>query len=160
MPEKVKEIARPSGATRFFFRLPIKFYDIGLGWIFGKRLLLLAHRGRKSGVEHQTVIEVVRFDRQTRTYFVASGWGEKSDWYQNVLANPQVKVVSGRDEMQAVARKLAPVEAAEELVDYSHRHPGAWRELASFMGYKLDGTEADIRALGAMIPMIAFEPAQ
>jgi hypothetical protein len=34
----------------------------------------------------------------------------------------------------------------------------AWRELARFMGYHLNGTEEDILALGKSIPLFRFHP--
>jgi hypothetical protein len=32
------------------------------------------------------------------------------------------------------------------------------RELARFMGYRLDGSDDDIRALGRILPMFIFKP--
>jgi hypothetical protein len=37
-------------------------------------------------------------------------------------------------------------------------HPLAMRELAQFMGYRLDGADEDTLALGRMIPMFIFKP--
>lgn len=45
-----------------------------------------------------------------------------------------------------------------ELAAYARRYPLAWRELVRFMGYRLNGSEEDIRALGGMIPMFVFKP--
>jgi NAD-dependent dihydropyrimidine dehydrogenase PreA subunit len=53
---------------------------------------------------------------------------------------------------------LSSEAGAQEIVDYAHRHPFALRELASFMGYRLNGTQEDIRALGLAIPMFVFQP--
>jgi hypothetical protein len=53
---------------------------------------------------------------------------------------------------------LTPEEAGAELLDYHRRHPLALRELARFMGYRLDGSESDVRALGELLPMVAFRP--
>ena len=57
-----------------------------------------------------------------------------------------------------MAERLSPEAVVEELLDYARRHPLALRELARFMGYRLDGTEDDICALGRMIPMFLFKP--
>jgi hypothetical protein len=60
----------------------------------GQRLLLLQHTGRKSGnarltvlevVARLTVLEVVARDQATGTYIVASGFGEKADWFQILM---------------------------------------------------------------------------
>ncbi len=156
MAEKVKQLSRPRGLGRLAFRLPIWLYKIHLGWLLGSRFMLLEHTGRKSGLPRKTVIEVVRFDKQKRIFYAASGWGEKSDWYQNVMKNPHVSIQSGRVNQPAVAERLPAEEAGEELVQYARQHPMAWRELASFMGYELDGSEAEIRTVAQSLPIIAF----
>jgi hypothetical protein len=56
------------------------------------------------------------------------------------------------------ARFLPPEEAGNEMLDYARRHPQALRELARFMGYKLDGSQADIQAMGKALSMVAFQP--
>lgn len=153
MVEKIKETKPPRGLARMAFRLPIWLYRLGLGRLLGTRFLLLTHTGRKSGLTRQTVLEVVRYDKASRTYIVAVGFGTRSDWYQNVMAKPHVMVDSG-----VIAEHLPPEAAEEELVDYSHRYPGLMTELASILGYRLDGTEADVRALGQIVPMLALRP--
>ncbi|HKI54146.1 MAG TPA: nitroreductase family deazaflavin-dependent oxidoreductase, partial [Anaerolineales bacterium] len=90
----------PSKALRFGLRLPIFLYRIKLGWLLGDRFLMLTHTGRKSGLPRHTVIEVVKHDKETDTYYVVSGWGEKSDWYRNIRKTPQVTVQSGRRKFQ------------------------------------------------------------
>ena len=158
MPEKVKDLKPPTGLARLAFRAPLWLYRAGLGWLLGGRFLELTHIGRKSGKERQTVLEVVKHDRQTGAYYVAAGFGPKSDWYQNVLANPQVKVRSGRQSMAARAVPLAAEESGLVLVDYAHRYPLAFKELCQFMGYRVDGSDADIRALGQDLHLVALRP--
>lgn len=158
MPEKIKEIQPPSGLTRLAFRAPLWLYRWGLGWLLGSRFLQLTHTGRKSGLPRQTVLEVVRHDKGDNAFYVVSGWGESSDWYRNVIENPQVSIRTGHQRFQAYAERLPPKLAGDELVDYHHRHPGALSQLAGFMGYRLDGSEADVRALGELLPVIAIRP--
>ena len=156
MPEQVRQVTPPRGWARLAFRLPIWFYHLRLGGLLGKRFLLLTHTGRKSGQPRQTVLEVVRYDPDSTTFIVASGFGEKSDWVRNLRRNPQVTVQCGRQRWEMVTRFLTPQEAGEELLDYSHRHPLAMQELARFMGYRLDGTREDIESLGRILPMVAL----
>jgi deazaflavin-dependent oxidoreductase (nitroreductase family) len=158
MPEIVKEVQPPSGLARLAFRMPILLYQGGLGWLLGHRFLLLTHTGRKSGLPRQTVLEVVRYDRETEDYYIAVGFGKHSDWYKNVIANPQVDVRSGRDRIHAKAEQLTPDEAGDELVRYAHVHPATFKELVTFMGYRVDGTDADIHALGKYVRMFVLKP--
>jgi deazaflavin-dependent oxidoreductase (nitroreductase family) len=158
MPEKIKDVKPPRGLARLAFRLPILLYRLGWGGLLGTRFLLLTHTGRKSGLERKTVLEVVRYDKETTTFVVAAGFGPQSDWYRNIRHNPQVIVQCGRRRWEMVANFLTPELSGEELLDYARRHPRALRELASFMGYRLDGSQEDIRALGQMLSMVAFRP--
>lgn len=158
MAEKIKEIHPPRGFERLLWRAPIWLYRVGLGGLLGGRFLLLNHIGRKSGRVRQNVLEVVRRDERGNAYIVASGFGEKADWLQNVTANPQVKIQVGWRKMNARAQRLSQGGATEELLDYSRRHPAALKTLAGIIGYKSDGSEADVRFLGTVIPIVALRP--
>ena len=158
MPEKIKIIDPPNGLTRLAFRAPILLYNLGLGWVLGYRFVLLTHVGRRSGLPHQTVLEIVRYEKAPGGCVVASGWGARSDWFHNVTANPNIIIQIRNKRTSATAERLLPGVGAQEMLDYAHRHPLALRELAGFMGYRLDGTDQDIRALGSMIPMFLFKP--
>jgi len=126
--------------------------------MLGERFLLLQHIGRKSGLSRQNVLEVVRHDKASDTYYVASGWGDKSDWFRNVRKTPEVVIQVGGRRLEAVARLLPPEEAEREMLDYALRHSFAIDSLARFMGYHLEGTEDDYRALGRIVPIIAIQP--
>jgi len=158
MVEKIKDVHPPRGLARLAYRLPITLYRLGLGSLLGTRFLLLTHTGRKSGRKRHTVLEVVRYDKGTTTFVVAAGFGPESDWYRNIRLNPQVSIQCGRQHWNMKASFLTPDQTADELLDYARRHPLALRELARFMGYQIDGSQADIRSLGQMLPMVAFQP--
>lgn len=158
MVEKIKELHSPKGLARLGFRFPIQLYRLGLGGLLGTRFLMLTHIGRKSQKERQTVLEVVRYDKDINVFIVAVGFGAHSDWYQNIKANPKVTIHCGHQKWAMGAHLLDAEQGSLEIVDYAHRHPLAMKELAMFMGFKLDGTEADIRAMGKMIQLVSFRP--
>lgn len=158
MPQQFKKIGPPSGFSRLIFRLPIWLYHAGLGGMLGKRFVCLTHTGRKSGLPRQTILEVVRYDPGTGTCIVAAGFGDRSDWVQNVARNPHIVFTIGRLRKTGLAEKLTAETAGQELVAYSRLHPVAWRELSNFMGYRLDGTVADTIELGKWIPMFKLIP--
>lgn len=160
MVEKIKDVTPPHGLARLGFRLPIWLYRLGLGGVLGTRFLLLSHTGRKTGRVRQTVLEVVRYDREMNIFIVAAGFGTGSDWYRNIRANPRVTVQCGRRRWEMVADFLSAEQAGEELLDYARRHPRALRELAHFMGYRLDGSTEGIKAMGQDLAMVAFHPFQ
>jgi len=149
----------PSKALRFGLRLPIWLYRVKLGWLLGDRFLMLNHVGRKSGLPHQTVIEVVNHDQQTDTYYVVSGWGEKSDWYQNIRQSPHLTVQVGSRKFQTNTEFIPQEKAVEILETYAREHPIAFNELSGlFLGEHMKtGSDAPQR-LAKKMPMVAFHP--
>jgi deazaflavin-dependent oxidoreductase (nitroreductase family) len=115
--------SRPTGALRLAFRLPIYLYRLGLGQLLGHRFMLLTHLGRRTGRVYQTALEVVRYDPSLRETVVASGWGERSDWYRNQKAHPALEIRTGRERYAPEQRFLTPEGVYREIVDYERRHP-------------------------------------
>ncbi|MFD4432192.1 nitroreductase family deazaflavin-dependent oxidoreductase [Nocardia sp. NPDC058497] len=115
--------------TRWFVRSPITLYRIGLGFLFGTRLLMLEHVGRRTGGRRYVVLEVV--DRPARgEYVIVSGFGERAQWYRNIRANSGVRVWCGlRRGSPATAVPMTEAESTAALDRYVERHPGAWKNL-------------------------------
>ena len=100
--------SKPTGVSRLAFRLPIYLYRLDLG------CLLLVHRGRQSGMLHETVLEVLLHDPATRESVVLPAWGEKADWYRNVGATPALEIRTGGQRYVPEQRFLAPEEKIAE----------------------------------------------
>jgi deazaflavin-dependent oxidoreductase (nitroreductase family) len=146
---------KPRGILRLGLRLPIFMYRLGLGGIFGKRFLLLEHTGRKSGRKYQTVIEVVRYDKSTGAYYVASGWGELADWYLNLKTNPGAMIMVGRQMLCVQSQFLTEEESAWELIDYAKRYPLAFKELSYLItGKHLNPTVEACRQFARSVPIV------
>lgn len=128
--------------------------------MMGNRFLKITHTGRVSGQPRHVVLEVVKYNPSDETYYIAAAWGELSDWVKNIKANPQVQVQVGRRKMDMVAEQLTPEQGEAVILDYAQRHPTAMKSLARFMGYQLDGSEADYRELGRQLLMFALKPQQ
>lgn len=60
MIQRLVEEAKPSKAFRILARMPNGLYRARLGWLLGKRFLMLLHMGRKSGLVRRAVVEVIR----------------------------------------------------------------------------------------------------
>lgn len=149
------------GLLRFGVRLPLWLYRAHLGWLLGERFLRLTHVGRKSGRPHQTVLEVVDHDRATDSYIVTSGWGEKSDWFQNVLKTPQVAIDVGRRRLNVTAEHLSIDEAEQWLFNYAQAHPRTFQSLAKFMTSETLGTtREECRRVAEAVPVVAFRPSR
>jgi deazaflavin-dependent oxidoreductase (nitroreductase family) len=140
-------------------RLPILLYRVGLGWILGKRFLLLEHRGRKSGQRRLAVIEVVAHDPQDGSFVVVAAWGNRSDWYKNITAQPIVNVTVGSTRFDAVARTISRDEAAQHLAAYARHHPTAFRQLGSLLIGQASRQPADIiQSFVHTVPLVKFSP--
>jgi deazaflavin-dependent oxidoreductase (nitroreductase family) len=152
-----KLLQRPRGLLRFTLRIPIWLYRLHLGRLLGHRFLLLMHTGRNSGQTRQTVIEVVKHDPQSDSYFVVSGWGRKADWYRNIHKNPDVVITVGRRRLQVRAEDVPLPEAIDILEEYARRYPLAFKELTGlFLGERLQANRDSSQRLAELMPMIAF----
>ena len=153
----VKNIQPPAGLTRFLFRIPIHLYRLRLGWLFGSRLLLLNHIGRVSGKPRQTVLEVA--ERDGDSYVVASGWGPTAAWYCNILHTPDVTIQVGTRTIPVTAIPLDKDQGAQVFVRYGSRHRTAAKYvLPRVLGFSVDGSDADFRAVGQQLPFVRFVP--
>jgi deazaflavin-dependent oxidoreductase (nitroreductase family) len=157
MAQGVTKSSSPRGFARLAFRLPIWLYRLRLGWLLGDRLLLLTHIGRKSGMPRQAVIEVVRHDRASDTYIIASGFGAQVDWFRNIQENPNVLVQIGARRLEAVAERLPLDVAADELRSYAQRYPRTFRTITKrLLGQELDGSAESCRQLASTAPVVAL----
>jgi deazaflavin-dependent oxidoreductase (nitroreductase family) len=150
--------SKPARVLRLAFRLPVYLYRLNLGWLLGHRFLLLVHRGRRSGLLHETVLEVLLHDPATSESVVLSAWAEKADWYRNIEANPGLEVRSGGQRYVPEQRFLAEEENHAVISDYGRRHPLAFRVFARVFGYPLEGTEAARREVARSLRLVAFRP--
>ncbi|HVV12000.1 nitroreductase family deazaflavin-dependent oxidoreductase [Amycolatopsis sp.] len=128
--------------TRRFVRAPISLYRAGLGFLFGTRLLMLEHVGRRTGALRYVVLEVV--DRPALDeYVIVSGFGEAAQWYRNIQAHPGVRVWCGpRRAAAASATPMTEADAAAALDRYIQSHPGAWKNLRAAIEHAT-GTPVD-----------------
>ncbi|WP_171118169.1 MULTISPECIES: nitroreductase family deazaflavin-dependent oxidoreductase [unclassified Streptomyces] len=149
----------PTGWRRLAIRLPILFFRAGLGPLFGKRLLLLHHTGRVSGLDRMVVLEVVSYNPGGASWTVASGFGPNADWYRNLRARPKTLIQFGNRPHAVTAHFLTPEEGAEIMLDYARRHPRTARRLCAFMELPVDGSESSYQEAGRAVPFVRLDSA-
>ena len=140
--------------VRWIVRAPVWLYRARLGFLFGSRMLMLEHTGRKTGARRYVVLEVVDQPRPGR-YVVVSGFGDRAQWFRNVRVQPRVRVsVGAHMPRPATAQLLTSEETAAALTAYAADHPRAWAALKpvfeTTLGAKISGTETGL-------PMIALD---
>jgi len=150
----------PRGLKAIPWRMPIWIYRLGLGGLMGKKFVLLNHTGRKSGEQRQTVIELIQVNSETGEYYVVSGFGTRSDWYQNITQNPTVVIQVGNMKMTARASRLNPEEASQVILDYTQKYPKNLKNLGALLGYDIEHTTEGYLAFGREIPVICFSTSQ
>ncbi|MCX5529934.1 nitroreductase family deazaflavin-dependent oxidoreductase [Streptomyces sp. NBC_00006] len=147
----------PRGWRRRLARLPIGLYRVGLGPLLGKRLLLLHHTGRSSGLDLRVVLEVVAHDPLHNSWILASGFGPRATWYQNLRAAPRTTIQVGNRHHAVTARFLSTDKGGEIMSRYALDHPRTARRLCSFMGLDVDGGEDSYVRAGHQIPFVRLE---
>lgn len=142
--------------TRAIVRLPISLFRWGLGFVFGGRLLMLEHLGRKSGRVRSVVLEII--DRPAAGgYVVVSGFGEKAQWFRNISADPRVRVTLGAHKpVAALVHRMPETEAQETLAQYAVEHPKAWANLQPILQ---DLLGAEFTEGSATPPIVCIIPA-
>lgn len=139
------------------FKSPLLLYRLGLGWILGKRFMLLTHLGRRSGKVHRTVLAILRFDAETKEMMAISAWSA-SDWYRNIQASPALQVETGFTHYAPVQRPLSPQEIATLFVDYSRKHPIFCRIICQIPGWRWDSSYEEFLELARTLRGVAFRP--
>jgi deazaflavin-dependent oxidoreductase (nitroreductase family) len=80
---------------KYLNRFMLALWRLGLGgWVnawpsVGGRIMVLTHVGRKTGIRRRTPLNYVVLDDDV---YCTAGFGSGSDWYRNILANPEVEV--------------------------------------------------------------------
>lgn len=99
------------------YRLPIVLYRMGMGKLFGRLFMIITTVGRKSGLPRRTAIE---FHQHKGRKYVTVGWA-KSDWYQNILANPAITIQTAAGVEHVRARRITSDEELNEAWEVAER---------------------------------------
>lgn len=141
---------KPTGLLRLLLRLPIYVYRLELGWLLGHRFLLLTHRGRRTGLLHQTVLEVLKYDATTSESIVMAALGDRADWLRNIRHSPPLEVQTGRRCYVPMYSVLSEDEADRFLDEWERDHP-----LESAIGARVMGLQG---GRWGGIKLVCFRP--
>lgn len=97
------------------------------GYFQGAPMVLLHHRGRKSGVEHVTPVMYLPHDtEQDIIYVFATKGGAPSnpDWYHNLVAAGDGSVERGTETYKVTVRELTGAERDRVYAEQARRYPG------------------------------------
>jgi deazaflavin-dependent oxidoreductase (nitroreductase family) len=95
------------------------------GHFQGRTLLLLHHRGAKSGAERINPLAYQRLDDHSVAVFASAGGSPKApDWYYNLVAHPDVTVEIGTETFPAHAHLMEGAEREPIWERQKHDWPG------------------------------------
>jgi deazaflavin-dependent oxidoreductase (nitroreductase family) len=148
---------------KFFFKAPIALYRDGPAEIMRWRcVMLMTTIGRKSGLPRTSGVSFMPLDGR---FVVFSGWGVRSDWYRNLLANPDVTIRVGSREIEATAVPVADPERRRELMRMMRERaarcgpPGPFRWLLKRTGiFDYEGELDMALQLGGALPVVELFP--
>ena len=106
-------------AFKRFNHLMILMWRLGLGrWINmwpdkGGRIMVIAHKGRKTGLRRLTPVNYAVVDGEL---YCTAGFGRVSDWYRNITADPHVEVWLPQGRWVGVAEDVTEDPRALELM--------------------------------------------
>lgn len=99
------------------------------GMFEGRTLLLLHHRGARTGAERVNPLAYQRLGDDSVAVFASKGGAPTNpDWYHNLVANPDVTVEIGTDSFPARAR----VAAGEERERIWEKQKAEWPGFADY----------------------------
>jgi deazaflavin-dependent oxidoreductase (nitroreductase family) len=152
---------RPTGLLRLLFRVPPLLCRLGLGGPAAGTVLLLVTRGRRSGKPRYTGLN---YARDGETVYVISGFGERTDWIRNLVADPHVEVRIGRRRWSALATVVTDparrTRAIALLQGTAERQgpPKRIRPLLRRVGFDYDRELAKMDRLAPGMPLVALTP--
>jgi hypothetical protein len=107
---------QPKGVLPFLLRLLFWIYRVNLGWLLGKRFLMLTLTANNSGLLRHVVLEVLFHDVKTGAYFIEAGWYDKTDWVNKLQTDPIVQIKTGIQSFKATAVLIRPDEGGCPLL--------------------------------------------
>ena len=148
---------KPPAFISKFFKLPLFLYRLRLGWVFGKRFMVVTHVGRRSGKVYRSVLAVLAFDPITREIKAVSPW-RTSNWFNNIQATPALEVETAGVRYAPRQRFLGPEEIAAAFIELRRQRPIFSRMIARIPGWKIDSTDEEFVELARTLRGVAFEP--
>lgn len=147
----------PGDIFRRLLRLPIWLYRLGLGPLLaGAHLMVLTTTGRASGLPRHTAIEYRTHGSKT---YVISAWGERPQWYKNLLAQPLVGVAQGGQRFGARARVVYdPGEATRVLYLFRKRAPAVYDALLARLSSEETVSARTVPAITDHFVIVRLDP--
>lgn len=140
---------------KYFNRFMLLMWRLGLGrWVniwpeVGGRIMVITHLGRKTGIKRYTPVNYTIADGEV---YCTAGFGSRSDWYCNIMANPQVEVWLPDGWWAGVAEEVTDAEIRvpllrQVLIDSGFAARAAGLDPVTMSNDELDAATHDYRLI-------------
>jgi len=147
----------PGAIMRLIFKIPVLFHRMGLGFLIPKNVLFLTTTGRRSGKKRLTPLGF-GYDTDENGYVVISGWEGHTDWFRNLLADPNVHIQLHNFEFDCRAEILPLEKRVIQIDEYNRRNPFAKRLWLSVFGDTYRDTPDGLLKIAEKMPSVVFRP--
>jgi len=150
-------IPYPTGAARTLVRLPLVLHRLGLGSLVSLLpFLIITTRGRRSGQPRHSVLE---YRRHGTKHYVVSAWGQRTQWFQNLIAQPLVTVQKGRERFGARASVVEDTgEALRVLYLFRKKAPIIYDALLARLSNKGNVNARTLPDISSQFVIVRLEP--
>jgi deazaflavin-dependent oxidoreductase (nitroreductase family) len=119
-------------------------------------VLVLTTTGRRTGNPHTTPLQ---FESIADKYYVAAARGPRADWFQNILANPNVAIQVCGQNLTAHAEAVTdPPQIADFLAYRLERHPAMIGAMLLMHKLPPRPTRAQLEKLAEDLAMVILYP--
>jgi deazaflavin-dependent oxidoreductase (nitroreductase family) len=129
-------------------------WRLGLSPIVGRLFMIITTTGRKSGLPRSTMVE---YHRLNGTKYVASGFGEISQWYKNIQADPRVTIQTSDGAESVVAVRITDDEELMDVVELFRRADSAYFVDFYLRSFDVGPTQEEILAKKDRLHLLRFD---
>jgi deazaflavin-dependent oxidoreductase (nitroreductase family) len=124
------------------------------GRLVGAPIVVLTHRGRRSGRVYRTPVEAIA--ERGGDIVVSPMRGTRGDWYCNILAGGLVEASLRGEAFRPEWRELSEDERRAALEDYVREHPRYGRFVLGMLARLHDLSGDRLGAVATAIPMLGL----
>lgn len=144
---------RPPDA-KFFKTL----YDLGLGALVGRLIVLVVTTGRKSGKPRLTALQYEEIEGKL---YLGSSLGLKADWVKNLLANPLAEIRLKNRRWQGRAEVVSEPGRVADFIAYRlKKHPRLIGRILQMDGISAQPSRAELEAYAGRLALVIITPVE
>ena len=121
-----------SAWRKFAWRVPLFLWRMGLGRLFRSLpMLVLTTRGKKTGRPRHVMVE---YSFLNGRIYVTPGWGERTQWYRNIAADPHVTAQRKGEVFAANAVRVTEESELKAVFHHARRTSPMWKPFLNSWG--------------------------